>query len=76
VHLSRSVERIFALDRLARETSGAGAAMIVSTFAQTRPRPARHVALGLARDAPERAQGLARSEPAIAGPFKRRDRTR
>jgi hypothetical protein len=60
VHLSRSVERVFALDHLARETSAAGAAMVVQAFAQARPRPARHVvAPGLPRD-PDR---LTRGQP-------------
>jgi uncharacterized protein (DUF2336 family) len=79
LHLSRSVERIFALDRLARETSGTGAAAILSAFAQTKARPTRHVAQqGAGRDGekPERQPAAARGELAQAGAFKRRERTR
>ncbi|MFI5012988.1 MAG: hypothetical protein ACHQAY_11650 [Hyphomicrobiales bacterium] len=79
VHLSRSVERVFALDHLARETSGTGAAMILSAFAQTRPRPTRHLAVtGTARDVDrtERAQAQLRTELPLASPFKRRERSR
>ncbi|SEE45409.1 Uncharacterized conserved protein, DUF2336 family [Rhizobiales bacterium GAS191] len=79
LHLSRSVERIFALDQLARETSGAAAAMILSAFARTRSRPTRHVAApGMPRDGEpaERAQGVPRTEQPLAQPFKRRERSR
>jgi uncharacterized protein (DUF2336 family) len=79
LHLSRSVERIFALDHLARETSGAGAAMILQAFAQTKSRPTRQVtSQGAGRDAEraERPQALPRTELQLAGAFKRRERKR
>jgi len=79
LHLSRSVERIFALDRLARDTSGAGAAMILQSFAQAKPRPQRHMpAQAPAREAEraERAQSWPRGELQIGGPARRRERTR
>lgn len=72
LHLSRSVERIFSLDRLARETSGAGAAMIVEAFAPVRSRPARH----MAAQRPVRELPLPGAEQVLAGGFKRRERTR
>jgi hypothetical protein len=72
VHLSRSIERIFSLDRLARETSGAGAAMIVQAFAQARPRPARH----MASQRLPREPALPGTEQTLAGAFKRRERAR
>ncbi|MBV9751347.1 MAG: hypothetical protein JO188_02395 [Hyphomicrobiales bacterium] len=73
LHLSRSVERIFSLEGLARETSGAAAALIVDAFAQIRPRPLRHLA------APRPLREFASSgveEPASAEGFKRRERKR
>jgi uncharacterized protein (DUF2336 family) len=72
VHLSRSVERIFSLDRLARETSGAGAAIIVQAFARIMPRPARHVPAQRS----VREPGLPGAEQASVGAFKRRERAR
>jgi uncharacterized protein (DUF2336 family) len=72
LHLSRSVERIFSLERLARETSAAAAAMVVEAFAQVRPRPPRH----LAAQRPARAATLPGAEPALASAFKRRERVR
>jgi hypothetical protein len=72
LHLSRSVERIFSLERLARETSGAAAAMVVEAFAQISPRPMRHVA----SQRPLRDATLPGVEPALAGTFKRRERSR
>lgn len=72
IHLSRSVERIFSLERLARETCGPAAAMVVEAFAQIRARPLRHVAAQRPlRDAP-----LPGAEPLPAGAFKRRERGR
>ena len=72
LHISRSVERIFSLERLARETSGAAAAMIVEAFAQIRPRPPRH----LAAQRPAREAALPGAEPVLVGAFKRRERSR
>ena len=72
LHLSRSVERIFSLERLARETSAAAAAMVVEALAQVRPRPPRH----LAAQRPARAATLPGAEPALASAFKRRERVR
>jgi hypothetical protein len=78
LHLSRSVERIFALDHLARETSGSAAAMILSAFTQAKPRPARRMAAqgaGREGDRGERQPLPARGEMSQAT-FKRRERKR
>ena len=72
LHLSRSVERIFSLERLARETSGAAAAMVVEAFAQIRPRPSRHIAA----QRPLREAALSGGEPAHAEAYPRRERNR
>ena len=56
LHLSRSVERIFALDRLARETSGAAAAAVVQAFAETRKRPVRQAPAQAGRRETERGE--------------------
>ncbi|MBV9432153.1 MAG: DUF2336 domain-containing protein [Hyphomicrobiales bacterium] len=72
VHLSRSVERIFSLERLARETSGAAALMVLEGFAQFRARPLRHVAA----QRPFRETPMPSAEPVFAGSFKRRERSR
>jgi hypothetical protein len=79
VHLSRSVERIFALERLARETSAAGAAMVLCAFAQAKPRPTRHVAAQASAregDRVERTPAQPRVEMPLAGSFRRRERGR
>jgi hypothetical protein len=78
LHLSRSVERIFALDLMARETSGAAAAMILSAFTRAKPRPNRRIAAqtpGREGDRGERQALAARGEMSQA-PFKRRERKR
>ena len=73
LHLSRSIERIFALDALSRETSGAAAAMILQAFARTGSRP-RHVSVpGSTRDADERTQGTPRTELPLSAAFRRRE---
>ncbi len=72
LHLSRSVERIFSLERLARETSVAAAAMIVEAFAQIKPRPPRY----LAGQRPAREAALPGVEAVLVGAFKRRERSR
>ena len=56
LHLSRSVERIFALDHLARETSGAAAAMIVSAFTDASALPVRQVSAAAGRREAERQE--------------------
>jgi len=72
LHLSRSVERIFSLERLARETSGSAAAMVIEAFAPLRPRPPRH----MAAPRPFREAALPAGEPAHAQAYKRRERGR
>jgi hypothetical protein len=75
LHLSRSVERIFALDFLARETSGAAAAMVVQAFAGTKARPTRQAqSPGVRRETerPERQSSPVRGELPQTG-FKRRE---
>jgi uncharacterized protein (DUF2336 family) len=79
VHLSRSVERIFALAHLARETSATGAATIISAFTEAKPRPVRHVGQTGARDT-NRGEPISTSTTRVdipaAGAFRRRDRGR
>ncbi len=75
LHLSRSVERIFALDHMARETSGAAAATVLSAFVEAKARPTRQVPVSGPRREAERAErqnAPARGElPQVA--FKRRE---
>jgi len=80
VHLSRSVERIFALAHLARETSATGAATIVLAFTQAKPRPTRHVGLQTSARDTQRGEPISTSTTRVdipaAGSFRRRDRGR
>jgi hypothetical protein len=71
-HLSRSVERVFSLERLARETSVAAAALVVEAFAQIGPRPPRYVT----QNRPLRETILPGAEAAPTEAFKRRERGR
>jgi hypothetical protein len=78
MHLSRSVERIFALDHLARETSGAAAAMIVSAFTDARALPVRQVSAAAGRREAERQERQERQPLPVRGElpqsaFKRRE---
>ena len=79
VHLSRSVERIFALDRLARETSEAAAATILAAFAATKSQPPRQItqqSQGRDAERTEPPQLQSRAEPQSISAFKRRERAR
>jgi hypothetical protein len=79
LHLSRSVERVFALDRLVRGTSETVAATVVSAFAQAKPRPTRQIApqgTGRQAEKPERQNAVSRLELPQSAAFKRRERGR
>ena len=77
LHLSRSIERVFALDRLARDASESVAATILSAFTQAKPRPARQTASQGAGRPPEkldRQSPQTRVDLPQSAAFKRRER--